>query len=99
MHPTRLLLADALHRLPPVWADDPRPAIRAARRDRPENVVALDDDPTGTQTVHGIPVLTEWSVEALGAGLANDLPACFLFTTSGCLSLAEAQSRHATIGP
>jgi len=98
MHPTRLLLADALHRLPPVWADDPRPAIRAARRDRPEKVVVLDDDPTGTQTVHGIPVLTEWSVEALGAELANDLPACFLLTNSRSLSLAEAQSLNATIG-
>jgi uncharacterized protein YgbK (DUF1537 family) len=98
MHPTRLLLADALHRLPPVWADDPRPAIRAARRDRPEKVVVLDDDPTGTQTVHGIPVLTEWSVEALGVELANELPACFLLTNSRSLSLAEAQSLNATIG-
>jgi hypothetical protein len=56
MHPTRLLLADVLHRLPPAWTDDPRPAIRAARRERSEKVVVLDDDPTGTQTVHGIPV-------------------------------------------
>src|SRR5215471_15685028 len=98
MHPTRLLLADVLHRLPPAWADDPRPAIRAARRERPEKVVVLDDDPTGTQTVHGIPVLTEWSVEALRAELANDLPACFLLSNSRSLSLAEAQALNATIG-
>src|SRR2546428_4638210 len=98
MHPTRLLLADVLHRLPPVWADDPRPAIRAARRERPEKVVVLDDDPTGTQTVHGIPVLTEWSVEALRAELANDLPACFLLTNSRSLSLVEAQALNTTIG-
>src|SRR6266849_838839 len=98
MHPTRLLLADVLHRLPPVWADDPRPAIRAARRERPEKVVVLDDDPTGTQTVHGIPVLTEWSVEALRAELTNDLPACFLLTNSRSLSLAEAQALNVMIG-
>jgi uncharacterized protein YgbK (DUF1537 family) len=98
MHPTRLLLADVLHRLPPVWADDPRPAIHAVRRERPEKVVVLDDDPTGTQTVHGIPVLTEWSVEALRAELTNDLPACFLLTNSRSLSLAEAQLLNATIG-
>ena len=30
--------------------------IAASRR----KVVVLDDDPTGTQTVHGISVLTEW---------------------------------------
>jgi uncharacterized protein YgbK (DUF1537 family) len=98
MHPTRLLLADVLHRLPPAWADDPHPAIRAARRERPEKVVVLDDDPTGTQTVHGIPVLTEWSVEALRAELTNDLPACFLLTNSRSLSLAEAQALNTTIG-
>jgi uncharacterized protein YgbK (DUF1537 family) len=28
-------------------------------------VVVLDDDPTGTQTVHGLPVLTQWTVKAL----------------------------------
>src|SRR5215470_13970028 len=98
MHPMRLLLADALNRLPPAWADDPRPAIRAARRERPEKVVVLDDDPTGTQTVHGIPVLTEWSVEALRTELANDLPACFLLTNSRSLPLAAAQALNATIG-
>ena len=98
MRPTRLLLADALHRLPPAWPDDPCPAIRAMRRDRPEKVVVLDDDPTGTQTVHGIPVLTEWSVDALRTELANDLPACFLLTNSRSLPLAEAQALNATIG-
>jgi uncharacterized protein YgbK (DUF1537 family) len=98
MHPTRLLLADVLRRLPPAWADDPRPAIRTARRERPEKVVVLDDDPTGTQTVHGIPVLTEWSVEALRAELTNDLPACFLLTNSRSLSVAEAQALNTTIG-
>src|SRR5947208_15204477 len=98
MHPTRLLLAAVLHRLPPAWADDPRPVIRAARRERREKVVVLDDDPTGTQTVHGIPVLTEWSVEALRAELTNDVPARFLLTTSGGLSLVEAQALTTTIG-
>src|SRR5215471_5774633 len=98
MHPTRLLLADVLHRLPPAWADDPRPAIRAARRERPVKVVVLDDDPTGTQTVHGIPVLTEWSVEALHAELTNDLPACFLLTNSRSLSVAEARALNTTVG-
>ncbi len=98
MHPTRQLLADVLHRLPPAWVDDPRSAIRAARRERPEKVVVLDDDPTGTQTVHGIPVLTAWSVEALRTELSNDLPACFLLTNSRSLSLAEAQALNTTIG-
>lgn len=98
MPPTRVLLAEALQQLPPPWAADPRPAIRAARRERPDKVVVLDDDPTGTQTVHGVPVLTDWSVDALRTELLNDLPACFLLTNSRSLSLAEAQALNTTIG-
>lgn len=98
MPPSRLLLADTFQQLPPPWADDPRPAIRAARRVRPDKVVVLDDDPTGTQTVHGIPVLTAWSVDTLCAELRNDLPACFLLTNSRSLPLAAAQALNTTIG-
>jgi uncharacterized protein YgbK (DUF1537 family) len=61
-------------------------------------VVVLDDDPTGTQTVHGIPVLTEWSVDTLHAELTNDLSACFLLTNSRSLPVAEAQALNAVIG-
>lgn len=28
-------------------------------------LVVLDDDPTGTQTVHSVSVLAEWSVDSL----------------------------------
>lgn len=28
-------------------------------------LVVLDDDPIGTQTVHSVPVLADWSVDAL----------------------------------
>lgn len=28
-------------------------------------LVVLDDDPTGTQTVHSVPVLADWSVDVL----------------------------------
>ena len=98
MSATRLGLADTLHHLPPVWPDDPQPAIGAALAARREKLVVLDDDPTGTQTVHGIPVLTTWSVSALSAELANDLPVCFLLTNSRSFPLAEAQVMNAEIG-
>jgi len=44
--------------LPPAWPQDPLPGIRAAGR----KIIVLDDDPTGTQTVHAVPVLTTWDV-------------------------------------
>lgn len=81
--------------LPPEWPQDLLPGIRASLRDK---VVVLDDDPTGTQTVHGVPVLTEWSVAALHRELANDLPACYLLTNSRSLPPAEAQALNAEIG-
>jgi len=38
----------------------------------------LDDDPTGTQTVHGIRVLTEWSIPSLQAELQGDAHGFFI---------------------
>ncbi len=84
--------------LPPEWPGDPLPKIRAQVAASGTTVVALDDDPTGTQTVHGIPVLTEWPVAALRAELAGDLPACYLLTNSRSLPLARAQALNAEIG-
>lgn len=98
MSPTRPAFPGALHALPAEWSEDPRPAIAALLRQRHDKVVVLDDDPTGTQTVHGVPVLTTWSVEVLRAELRNDLPACFLLTNSRSLPLPAAQTLNATIG-
>ena len=49
----------ALESLPSEWALDPLDEIR--RLDSTlKTLVVLDDDPTGTQTVHDVDVLTEW---------------------------------------
>jgi uncharacterized protein YgbK (DUF1537 family) len=95
--PDRLLSA-TLASLPPEWPDDPLPAIRAAVRAAGEMLVVLDDDPTGTQSVYGIPVLTEWSAEVLQAELASELPAVYLLTNSRSMPLAQAQALNAEIG-
>ena len=94
----RLRLADALQALPPEWPDDPFPILSAALRQTEVKVVVLDDDPTGTQTVFGVPVLTEWSVAALQAELANDLPAFYLLTNTRSLLLPEAVAINEKIG-
>ncbi|HEY3229791.1 MAG TPA: four-carbon acid sugar kinase family protein [Roseiflexaceae bacterium] len=96
--PQHILRAELFAGLPPEWPDDPFPAIQAAVRASGVKVVVLDDDPTGTQTVHGVPVLTEWPVESLRSELANDLPACYLLTNSRSLMLGEARALNAAIG-
>lgn len=55
-----------------------------------ERLVVLDDDPTGNQTVHDVPVLAEWTVPVLHEAL-RDAPTVFVLTNSRALS--EAASR------
>jgi uncharacterized protein YgbK (DUF1537 family) len=98
MQPPDRSLAATLAELPPEWPADPLPAIRAAVRAADEMLVVLDDDPTGTQSVHGISVLTAWPVDALRAELDSEMPAVYLLTNSRSMPLAQAQSLNAEIG-
>jgi uncharacterized protein YgbK (DUF1537 family) len=85
-------------RLAPAWPADLLPMIRAQARASGRSVVVLDDDPTGTQTVYDVPVLTEWSAETLRTALAERPPALYLLTNSRSLPLAEAQALNQQIG-
>ncbi|MGQ9792426.1 MAG: four-carbon acid sugar kinase family protein [Anaerolineae bacterium] len=87
-----------LDSLPPEWPTDLLPEIRKLVRESRRKVVVLDDDPTGTQTVHNIPVLTEWSIEALCTELESELPAFYILTNSRSLSHAEAVALNTAIG-
>lgn len=51
--------------LPSPWNEDLLPEIRKRVQESRTKIVILDDDPTGTQTVHNIPVLTTWDVDSL----------------------------------
>jgi uncharacterized protein YgbK (DUF1537 family) len=84
--------------LPDEWPDELLPAIQVQVKASRRKVVVLDDDPTGTQTVHSIPVLTKWSVETLYAELKNDLPAFYVLTNSRSLPLAQAEAMNTEIG-
>jgi len=68
--------------------------VGASRR----KLVVLDDDPTGTQTVYGIPVLTEWSVEQLVQELSNAQPGFYLLTNTRGLPETEAVQLNQEIG-
>ena len=51
-----------LQSLPPEWPQDHVLDIQKLKESNSKILVVLDDDPTGTQTVHDIEVLTEWYV-------------------------------------
>ncbi len=82
--------ADLLASLPPQWPEDVLPLIRAEARSLGRTVIVLDDDPTGTQTVANVPVITEWTTDALAAALDHSPEAFYVLTNSRALPEAEA---------
>jgi uncharacterized protein YgbK (DUF1537 family) len=78
--------------LPPVWPQDLLPAIRRALGAVQQKLVVLDDDPTGTQTVYDVPVVTQWDEQTLAAELANDLSCFYVLTNSRSLPAAAARA-------
>ncbi len=96
--PTPVRLETLLAGLPPEWPADALPTIRAEAAALGRVVVALDDDPTGTQTVHGIDVLTEWSVPTLVDALAGAPAAFYILTNSRALPTGEAVALAQSVG-
>ncbi|MEZ4708821.1 MAG: four-carbon acid sugar kinase family protein [Caldilineaceae bacterium] len=94
----RLKKQQTLQQLPAEWPESLLPHIRQSIAAGGRKLVVLDDDPTGTQTVYDIPVLTEWSVDVLAAELTNELPAFYILTNSRSLPLVDAQALNHEIG-
>jgi len=73
-------LKEVLSPLPPEWDDDPIVEIQSALDKSPGKLVVLDDDPTGTQTVHDITVVTCWDVDTLREALATPQNGFYILT-------------------
>ncbi|MCX6942942.1 MAG: hypothetical protein NTX09_19815 [Verrucomicrobia bacterium] len=80
--------------LPPIWPTDPHAANASAASAAGRTLVVLDDDPTGTQTVRDIAVVTTWDVATLTAELSA-APACFyILTNSRSLTPSATRALH-----
>jgi len=53
--------------------------------------IILDDDPTGTQTVYDIPVLTAWTIEAISKELESGSKLFYILTNSRSLTSDQAE--------
>ncbi|MBR8829647.1 MAG: hypothetical protein N5P05_001403 [Chroococcopsis gigantea SAG 12.99] len=53
-------------------------------------VIVLDDDPTGSQTVHSCLLLMQWDIETLRLGLRDSAPIFFILTNTRALSAEKA---------
>lgn len=90
--PKTVLKEELFRGLPPLWPDaNLRQQIHAHNNQAQRCVVALDDDPTGTQTMHDIWVLTRWGVSDLHAALSDGETALYILTNSRSMPLADAQ--------
>ncbi|MDI7275064.1 MAG: four-carbon acid sugar kinase family protein [Anaerolineae bacterium] len=85
-------LSDLVDSLPPPWPKDPCPQILTAIRRSGRKVVVLDDDPTGTQTVHGVSILAGWTVAELADALGEPETAFYILTNSRSLPESQAVS-------
>ena len=56
-------------------------------------VIVFDDDPTGSQTVHGCPLLLRWDRASLRRGLEHPSPLLFLLTNTRALAPQAAAQR------
>jgi uncharacterized protein YgbK (DUF1537 family) len=57
---------------------------------RTSSFVTLDDDPTGTQAMRGVPLVLDWSGGALERALADGAPAVHMLTNTRALPAREA---------
>lgn len=54
-------------------------------------IIVLDDDPTGSQTVHSCLLLIQWDVATLRQGLRDASPIFFVLTNTRALTAAAAE--------
>lgn len=69
----------------------------SAQVERARPVVVLDDDPTGTQTVHGVYVVTDWSCCTLRGVMAEGPRLFYVLTNSRSYALRRAMEINSEI--
>jgi len=73
-----------MQQVEPAGPAAPEPALK---------IVVIDDDPTGSQTVHGCPLLLRWDPASLALALRQPSPLLFLLANTRALAPPEARQR------
>jgi uncharacterized protein YgbK (DUF1537 family) len=72
--------------------------IQAEHQRLNKPIIILDDDPTGSQTVHGVPILTDGSEASIRQEFERNTSVFFILTNSRSLNAAEADKLAFQIG-
>lgn len=85
--------------LPPVRVEpDARRRIREALAGAGRRLVVFDDDPTGSQTVHDVAVVTVFDPEEIAAGLGGPGSTCFILTNTRSMDETDAVALNTRVG-
>ena len=76
----------------PLADDELRARIRHENAESASTIVVLDDDPTGSQSVHDIPVLTRWEPEDLAWAFGRRAAGFFILTNTRGLNAEDARA-------
>lgn len=93
----RLTIA-SLGELPDAMISSLDERLSGALRSLNKKIVVLDDDPTGTQTVHDICVYTNWELETVLQAFADSESMFFIMTNSRGFTAKTTEQAHAEIG-
>ena len=84
--------------LPPEYPESLLKIISSVSRAQEKTIVVLDDDPTGTQTLSDVPVLTTWSSSVIEEEFIKRTPLFFILTNSRSLKSKQAAALAGEIG-
>jgi uncharacterized protein YgbK (DUF1537 family) len=87
---------DILNNLPKEDSTDFRPLNKVLFETNNKVCIVIDDDPTGNQTVYGIPLLTTWDIDTLVYELKHS-PVFFILTNSRSLSAEDSEKTYKEI--
>ena len=87
-----------IHALPPEFQENLRISNRNIFLSSGISIIVLDDDPTGTQTMFDVPVLTSWGEPEIRNELENKTALFFILTNSRSLMAERANHLAKEIG-
>jgi uncharacterized protein YgbK (DUF1537 family) len=93
-----LKYTDTINALPPEYREPLTEKNRKAFLESGLSIIVLDDDPTGTQTIYDVPVLTTWGKTEIETLLNDNIPLFFILTNSRSLPAGKANLLALTIG-
>lgn len=98
MKPLPHLSADRLKSYPKVDENHVALLLQQAVAGDPRKIIVLDDDPTGTQTVHDISVYTDWTYESVSQGFQEKNKVFYILTNSRGFTQEQTSKAHRDIG-